>query len=41
MGMENFLHYADNIAAVTADAVREVAQQVIDFDHSVLAVVGP
>jgi zinc protease len=41
MGLENFLHYSDNIAGVTAEAVREVARQVIDFDHSVLATVGP
>jgi zinc protease len=41
MGLENFLHYSERIAAVTAEDVREVARRVIDFDHSALAVVGP
>ncbi|HLL06518.1 MAG TPA: pitrilysin family protein [Myxococcaceae bacterium] len=41
MGLENFLHYSDNISAVTAEQVREVARRVIDFDHSALAIVGP
>ncbi|WP_224242246.1 M16 family metallopeptidase [Hyalangium gracile] len=41
MKLENFLHYSDNIAAVTADDVREVARQVIDFNRGVLAIVGP
>jgi zinc protease len=41
LGLENFLHYSDNIAAVTAEDVREVARRVIDFDRSALAIVGP
>jgi zinc protease len=41
LGLENFLHYSDNIAGVTVEDVREVARQIIDFDHSVLATVGP
>jgi zinc protease len=41
LGLENFLHYSDNISAVTAEQVREVARRVIDFDHSALAIVGP
>jgi zinc protease len=41
MGLENFLHYSERIAAVTADEVREVARRVIDFDHSAMAIVGP
>ncbi|MDY7226804.1 M16 family metallopeptidase [Hyalangium rubrum] len=41
LGFDNFLHYADNISAVTAEEVREVARRVIDFDHSALSIVGP
>jgi len=41
IGVENFLHYADQISAITAEQVQQVAQRVIDFDHSALAVVGP
>ncbi|MFP2962892.1 M16 family metallopeptidase [Myxococcus sp. 1LA] len=41
LGMENFLHYADRVAAVTAEDVREVARKVINFDRSALAIVGP
>ncbi len=41
MGLENFQHYAERVAAVTAEEVRDVAQQVIDFDHSALSLVGP
>ena len=41
MGLENFLHYSERIAAVTAEEVREVARRVIDFDHSAMAIVGP
>lgn len=41
MGLENFLHYPERIAAVTADEVREVARRVIDFEHSAMAIVGP
>ncbi|MBN1205360.1 MAG: insulinase family protein [Myxococcaceae bacterium] len=41
LGLENFLHYAEQIAAVKAEDVREVARRVIDFNHSALAIVGP
>jgi zinc protease len=41
LGMENFLHYADRVAAVRAEDVREVARRVIDFNRSALAIVGP
>jgi zinc protease len=41
LGAERYQRYADEISAVTADAVREVAQRVIDFEKSALAVVGP
>jgi zinc protease len=41
LGLENFLHYSDHIAAVTAEDVREVARRVIDFNHSAMAIVGP
>jgi zinc protease len=34
-------HYAEAIAAVTAEDVRAVAQRVIDFSRSALAIVGP
>jgi zinc protease len=41
LGMANFLHYADQVAKVTAEDVRSVARRVIDFNHSALAIVGP
>ena len=41
LGMDNFLHYADHVATVTAEDVRAVARRVIDFNHSALAIVGP
>lgn len=41
LGQENFLHYAERVAAVTAEDVRAVARRVIDFDKSALAIVGP
>jgi zinc protease len=41
MGMDNFLHYAERVAAVTAGDVREAARRVIDFERSALAIVGP
>ena len=40
LGAEAFLTYADEVAAITADDVRAVAQRVIDFQKSVLAQVG-
>lgn len=41
LGQENFLHYAERVAAVTAEDVRAVARQLIDFERGALAVVGP
>jgi zinc protease len=41
MNLENFLHYSERIAAVTAEDVQAVARSVIDFNHSALAIVGP
>lgn len=41
LGADAYLRYADEIAAVTPEAVREVARRVIDFERSALAVVGP
>ena len=41
MGFENFMHYGDQIRAVTVDAVLATAQTLLDFDHSVEVVVGP
>jgi zinc protease len=41
LGLDNFLHRADRILAVSADDVLNAAQRVIDLEHAVLAVVGP
>ncbi|MFL5352063.1 insulinase family protein, partial [Archangium sp.] len=41
LGQENFLHYAERVAAVTAEDVRAVARQLIDFERSALVIVGP
>jgi zinc protease len=41
LGQENFLHYAERVAAVTSEDVRAVARQLIDFDRGALAIVGP
>ncbi len=41
MGLENFLHYSERIAAVTVEGVAEVARRVIDFERSALSIVGP
>lgn len=41
LGAEHYRRYAEEIAAVTADEVREVARKVIDFDRSALVIVGP
>ncbi|XXF79219.1 pitrilysin family protein [Myxococcaceae bacterium GXIMD 01537] len=41
LGMDNFLHYADNVSRVTSADVLEVARRVIDFERSALALVGP
>ncbi len=41
IGAADFLNYASKISVITADEVREVARKVIDFNRSVLTVVGP
>jgi zinc protease len=41
LGADRFLAYADEVSAITADQVRDVARRVIDPAHSALAVVGP
>jgi zinc protease len=41
LGLDNFLHYADHVAAVTSKEVQEVARRVIDFNRSALTIVGP
>lgn len=41
LGPDNDAHYGEEISRVTAEAVREVARRVIDFERSALAVVGP
>jgi zinc protease len=38
---DDFLKYAGEIALVTKEDVQAVARQLIDFDKSVLAWVGP
>ncbi len=40
LGPEHWLQYADDISAVTAAQVRDVAAKIIDFDRSALVVVG-
>jgi zinc protease len=41
LGPDADFRYGEEISRVTAAAVREVAQRVIDFERSALAVVGP
>jgi len=41
LGLENFLHYAERVAGVTAEDVQAVARRVIDLERGALAVVGP
>ncbi|NVJ20854.1 MULTISPECIES: M16 family metallopeptidase [Myxococcus] len=41
VGQENFQHYAQRVSEVTAEHVRDVAQRVIDFERSSLAMMGP
>jgi len=41
LGAEHSARYEEEIARVTADEVRDVAQRVIDFEKSALVVVGP
>jgi zinc protease len=39
-GLDGFLHYAEHIAQVRAEDVREAARRVINWEQSVLAIVG-
>jgi zinc protease len=41
VGLDNFLHYSERVAKVTAEDVQAVARKVIDFDRVAMAVVGP
>ncbi len=41
LGLENFVHYAERVSAVTMQDVQDVARRVIDLDRCALAVVGP
>jgi len=41
VGLENFARYAERIAAITAQDVKDVARRIIDFERSALVVVGP
>jgi len=41
LGAERHLRYGDEVSAVTAQQVQDVARQVIDFQRSALVVVGP
>lgn len=41
LGRENFLHYSERVAAVTAADVRKVARELIDLERCALAIVGP
>lgn len=41
IGAEDFLSYAEQISAVTAEDLRAAAERVIDFRRSALAIVGP
>ncbi|MBL8914171.1 MAG: insulinase family protein [Archangium sp.] len=41
MNPEQYLRYPEEIAALTAEDVRDAARRVIDFEKSALAIVGP
>jgi zinc protease len=41
LGNAPFLHYAEEIMAVTAENVRSAAERVLQFEHSAQVVVGP
>jgi zinc protease len=41
LGLENFLHFAERVRAVTAKDVQRVAVRLLDMEKSALAVVGP
>jgi zinc protease len=38
---ENFAHYAEQVMAVTREKVQQLAQELIDFERCVTAIVGP
>jgi zinc protease len=41
LSLENFLHFAERVRAVTAEDVQQVAARLLRLEHSALAVVGP
>jgi len=41
LGDENLTRYAEQVFAVTQDSVLKLAQEIIDFEHSAMATVGP
>jgi zinc protease len=41
LGAEAYLQYADEVAAIDADTVQEVARRVLDFDKCAVSIVGP
>ncbi|MGO9063291.1 MAG: M16 family metallopeptidase [Myxococcaceae bacterium] len=41
LGLENFLHFAERVRAVTAQDVQKVAAKLLVLEHSALAEVGP
>ena len=41
LGADALERYADEILGVTAQDVQDVARQIIDFDNSATAIVGP
>jgi zinc protease len=41
LGAEAYRRYADEVSAITARDVQEVARRVIDFDRCALSIVGP
>jgi zinc protease len=41
LGLENFLHFASRVRAVTAEDVSRVAARLLRLEHSALAMVGP
>ncbi len=41
LGLQNFLHFADSVRAVTAADVQRVADRLLRLEHSALAEVGP
>ena len=41
LGADHYLRYGDEVSAITAEQVQQVALRVIDFQKSALTVVGP